>query len=228
MTGTSRLVLVVGCLAVVAWAAPKGTVPRAAATRYPAHAEQDGAGVGAKLLSRDEARKAFVSDVNDCCVVLEVALYPRKDKAMDVSLNDLTLREVGSETAAKPSSAKLVAATLQKSSRSKRDISVYPTTEVGYGSGPAYNPNTGTQRAGGVYTRTGVGVGIGNSGAGTTEKDRSTMEMELSEKGLPEGSAATPVAGYVYFPIHPTKRKVTYELSYMLNGNRVVLALAQP
>jgi hypothetical protein len=226
MKRTIWLVLIAGCL--TAWAAPKGTVPRAVATRYPAHAEQDGVGVGAKLLSRDEARKAFVSDVNDCCLVVEIALYPRKDKAMDVSLNDLTLRQTGSETAAKPSSAKLIAATLQKSSRAKRDISVYPSTEIGYGSGPAYDPNTGTQRAGGVYTRTGVGVGIGSPGAGATDKDRSTMEMELSEKGLPEGSAAAPVAGYVYFPIRSTKKKVSYELSYVLNGNKVVLALPQP
>ena len=198
------------------------------ATQYPAHAEQDGIGVGAKLLSREEARKAFVSDVNDCCLVVEIALYPRKDRAMDVSLNDLTLRQIGSETAAKPSSAKLIAATLQKSSRAKRDISVYPSTEIGYGSGPAYDPNTGTQRAGGVYTRTGVGVGIGSAGAGATDKDRSTMEMELGEKGLPEGSATAPVAGYVYFPIHSTKKKVGYELSYVVNGNKVVLSLSQP
>jgi len=198
------------------------------ATQYPAHAELDGVGVGAKLLSRDEARKAFVSDVNDCCLVVEIALYPRKDRAVDVSLNDLTLRQIGSETAAKPSSAKLIAATLQKSSRAKRDISVYPSTEIGYGSGPAYDPNTGTQRAGGVYTRTGVGVGIGSAGAGATDKDRSTMEMELSEKGLPEGSATAPVAGYVYFPIHSTKKKVGYELSYVVSGNKVVLSLSQP
>jgi len=198
------------------------------ATQYSAHAELDGVGVGAKLLSRDEARKAFVSDVNDCCLVVEIALYPRKDRAMDVSLNDLTLRQIGSETAAKPSSAKLIAATLQKSSRAKRDISVYPSTEIGYGSGPAYDPNTGTQRAGGVYTRTGVGVGIGSAGAGATDKDRSTMEMELSEKGLPEGSATAPVAGYVYFPIHSTKKKVGYELSYVVSGNKVVLSLSQP
>jgi len=198
------------------------------ATQYSAHAELDGVGVGAKLLSRDEARKAFVSDVNDCCLVVEIALYPRKDRAVDVSLNDLTLRQIGSETAAKPSSAKLIAATLQKSSRAKRDISVYPSTEIGYGSGPAYDPNTGTQRAGGVYTRTGVGVGIGSAGAGATDKDRSTMEMELSEKGLPEGSATAPVAGYVYFPIHSTKKKVGYELSCVVSGNKVVLSLSQP
>ena len=227
MTRTIWLVLMAGCL--TAWAAPRGTVPRAMATQYPAHAELDGVGVGAKLLSRDEARKAFVSDVNDCCLVVEIALYPRKDRAMDVSLNDLTLRQIGSETSAKPSSAKLIAASLQKSSRAKRDISVYPSTEIGYGSGPAYDPNTGTQqRAGGVYTRTGVGVGIGSAGAGATDKDRSTMEMELSEKGLPEGSATAPVAGYVYFPIHSTKKKVGYELSYVVNGNKVVLSLSQP
>ena len=119
MTRTIWLVLMAGCL--TAWAAPRGTVPRAMATQYSAHAELDGVGVGAKLLSREEARKAFVSDVNDCCLVVEIALYPRKDRAVDVSLNDLTLRQIGSETAAKPSSAKLIAATLQKSSRAKRE-----------------------------------------------------------------------------------------------------------
>ena len=48
------------------------------------------------------------------------------------------------------------------------------------------------------------------------------METELSEKGLPEGATAAPVAGFLYFPISRTKR-ATYQLEYMLNGNRVKL-----
>jgi hypothetical protein len=31
------------------------------------------------------------------------------------------------------------------------------------------------------------------------------MEAELSEKGLPSGGFATPVAGYLYFPLKPRK-----------------------
>jgi hypothetical protein len=51
------------------------------------------------------------------------------------------------------------------------------------------------------------------------------METELSEKGLPEGSSAAPVAGYVYFPCPSPKKKANYQLSYVLNGTKVVLLL---
>jgi hypothetical protein len=71
-----------------------------------------------------------------------------------------------------------------------------------------------------------VGVGIGSRGdqPGSSEKDRSVMETELSEKGLPEGTASAPVAGYLYFSI-PRNKKVAYQLEYMLNGEKVLLTL---
>ncbi len=50
------------------------------------------------------------------------------------------------------------------------------------------------------------------------------MEMELSEKGLPQGSTAVPVSGYVYFSLLPIKN-AKYQLEYTLKGNKVVLAL---
>lgn len=217
------------CVASVAVAAPKGTAPRSDASRYPAHAIRDGIAIGARLLSHDEARKAFVSDVNRCCLVVEIAVYPQKDKPFEVSLSDLSLRVSGAENEAKPSSAKVVAAALQKQAKGQRDISVYPTTEIGYESGNIYDPATGTRRGGGVYTRSGVGVGIGGTGtSGSTEKDRDAMATELSEKGLPEGSAAGPVAGYVYFPLPSGKKKATYQLDYAVNGGKVALSLPQP
>ena len=52
------------------------------------------------------------------------------------------------------------------------------------------------------------------------------METELAEKGLPEGSASAPVAGYVYFPIN-RKKSTSLELSYTVNGQKVVLRLPQ-
>jgi hypothetical protein len=218
-------VLTVGCLASLAFAAPKGTVPRYSANRYPAHTQGDGISIGATLLTPKEARKTFVSDVNRCCVVIEFAIYPEKDKPLTVSLDSFALRLTGSETAAKPSSAKVVSATLQKKAQDQRDVSVSPTTSVGYGSGSAYDPATGTQRRGGVYTTAGVAVAIASPGGepGSSEKDRAVMETELSEKGLPEGATAAPVAGYLYFPISRTQ-KATYQLEYMLNGNKVKLA----
>ncbi len=209
----------------LALAGPKGTAPRSNASRYPTHVQVEGASLGARLLTPEQARKTFVSDVNRCCVVVEVGVYPTKDKAADLSLNDFVLRVKNAEIAAKPSSAKVVAASLQKRAQDQRDVTVSPTVGVGYGSGTAYDPVYGP-RSGGVYTSAGVGVGIGSRSdqPGSTDKDRAVMETELSEKGLPEGSTVAPIAGYMYFPIH-RDRKAVYQLEYMLNGQKVLLTL---
>jgi hypothetical protein len=102
--------------------------------------------------------------VNRCCAVVEFAIYPEKDKPVTISLDSFTLRFIGNETAAKPSSAKVVSATLQRRAQEQRDVSVSPTVGVDYGSGSVYDPATGTQRRGGVYTTAGVGVGLGSQG----------------------------------------------------------------
>ena len=75
MTKTKWLAAGLACFAVFAFAAPKGTVARSTALKYPAHAEQDGVAIGAVLLTSQEARSNFVSDLNHCCLVVEVALY---------------------------------------------------------------------------------------------------------------------------------------------------------
>jgi hypothetical protein len=215
------------CVASLVTAGPKGTVPRAAADRYTVHTVRDGVGIGVVLLSPEKARKEFVSDVNRCCVVAEIALYPAKDKALDVSLNDFVLRVKTSETSAKPASAKVIAARLQKSAGSDRDITVSPTVGIGYES-RVYDPVTGTRTSGGMTQTAGVMVGVGSNGPNpaSTDKDRAVMETELSEKALPEGAVSAPVAGYVYFPV-ARKKNATLQLEYMLNGNKVVMALPQ-
>ncbi|HXB21545.1 MAG TPA: hypothetical protein VNV88_09195 [Candidatus Solibacter sp.] len=208
---------------------PRGTVPRATADRYPVHAAQSGVTIGVTLLTPDQVRNAFASDVNRCCLVVEVALYPPKDSTVGVSLNNFVLRVTGTEVAAKPSGAKVLAAKLQKKAASPqdRDISISPTTSVGYESG-GYDPITGQRRGGGIYTSTGVGVGVGSSRPqpGSTDVDRNTMELELGEKALPEGEASAPVAGYLYFALPKTKdKKATHQLEYTVNGNKIVLTL---
>jgi hypothetical protein len=84
------------------------------------------------------------------------------------------------------------------------------------------------KHSGGVYTSTGVSVGFGSPGTqpGSTEADRTAMEMELSEKGLPEGTASAPVAGHLYFPI-AKKKNVKYQLEYTGDGKKVVLPLPE-
>jgi len=218
------------CFAVFAVAAPKGTVARSAAIKYPAHAEQDGVAMGAVLLTSQQARSTFVSDLNHCCLVVEVALYPQKGQDLDVSVNDFSLRTIGADSAVKAASAALISGTLQRKAAASRDVVVSPSAGVGYESGVVYDPMTGQpRRGGGVYTQTGVGVGIGSPGAqgGGTDADRKVIEAELDEKGLPEGAAATPIAGYLYFPLAKKAKNARYELEYILNGNKVVLRLAE-
>jgi hypothetical protein len=205
---------------------PKGTEPRLAASGYPAHVEVNGIAVGAVLLTADEARRNFASDINRCCLVVEVAFYPPKDKPLNVSLNDFVLRIKDTDVAEKPSSAKVIAGSLQKKARADRDVTVSPSYGVTYQSGRNYDPVTGTTQGSGVTQTTGVLVGVGQRGPNpaSTDKDRSAMEAELSEKGLPEGAASTPVAGYVYFPVS-SKKKNAVQLEYKLGGEKVVLAL---
>lgn len=219
------------CAVAVAFDAPKGTVPRETADKYPAHAEQSGVAIGAKLLTADQARHAFTTDVNRCCLVVEVALFPAKDDSLQISLNAFMLRVVGAEDATRPSSAEVLAGKLQRQAEGPppgpHDVTVSPTVGIGYESG-GIDPVTGQRRPGGVVTSTGVGVGIGGPAPpprpGSTDADRRAMAQELNEKALPEGKATAPIAGYVYFALD-RKKKLTYQLEYTLNGEKVIVPL---
>jgi hypothetical protein len=206
---------------------PKGTEPRLAATGYPAHAEINGVAIGASVLTAEQARHNFVSDINRCCMVVEVAFYPVKNDPLSISLNDFVLRIKDTDIAAKPSTAKVIAASLQKKAHSDRDVTVSPSYGVAYQSGRGYNPATGTVQGSGVTQTTGVVVGIGGPGPkpASTDKDRDAMEAELGEKGLPEGSASAPLAGYIYFPLASKKKNTIRQLEYTLDQHKVVLAL---
>lgn len=228
-----RMLLAAGliCTVSVYADAPKGTVPRASAENYPAHTMRDGTAIGAILLTNEQARKAFASNMDRCCVAVEVAFYPQKGNPVNISMDDFVLRVGGSDLATKPSTPEVLAAKLQKKAAptsSGHDVVVSPTAGVGYESG-GYDPVTGTRRPGGVITSSGVGVGIGGSqppAPGSTDRDRRTMELELSEKALPEGAASMPVSGYLYFSLPSKKdKKSSHQLEYMLNGEKVALQL---
>jgi hypothetical protein len=222
------LIAMLICATAVAVDTSRGTVPKAAADQYPAHTAQDGVNIGAALLGPNDVRHAFSTQINECCTVVEIAIYPQKNGLVEVSLNDFALRVVGQDIAAKPSSAEVVAGKLYRQTQPEpntRDVTVSPVGGIGYESG-GIDPVTGQRRPGGVVTSAGVGVGVGSPSPkpGSTEADRRTMQLELREKGLPEGNTALPVAGYVYFTIAP-KKKTKYQFEYMLNGNKVVLPL---
>ena len=213
-----------------------GVVARSAASDYAAHASQDNIQIGASLLTHKELKQAFATDVNQCCLVVEVAFYPPKDNFVKISLDDFMLREAGMEVGPRPSSAEVLAARLEirplPPDREHR-AGVNSSSEIGYErETPVNNGNnngsTQTNR-GGIYQRQSVGVGIPVGGkpqapAAAAESNRRAIEAELKEKGLPEVSAWDPVAGYLYFSV-PKKKKGGYELVYMAGDKKVVLPL---
>lgn len=211
-----------------------GAVPRSAATDYAAHTLQESFQIGASLLNHKELKKIFATNVNECCLVVEVAFYPAKDNFVKISLDDFMLREAGMELGAKPSTPEVLAARLEVQpvapDREHRP-GVSSSSDIGY---ERTTQQTGASRttSGGVVQRSSVGVGVPIGGGGsrspegktTIEGNRRAIEAELTEKSLPETSAWEPIAGYLYFSV-PKKKKGRYELVYMAGDKKVVLPL---
>jgi hypothetical protein len=213
---------------------PRGTVPQPAASSYAAHAEQDGIQIGARLLTHKQTRKAFATaDLNQCCLVVEVAFYPAKDNFVKIALDNFMLREAGKDIGVKPSTADVLAAQLEvrppEPDREHR-AGVSTGSDIGFERGQSRDPYTGTTtRTTGISERQSVGVGIPIGGKQQTpeaaaEQSRMAIGNELSVKGLPETSAWEPVAGYLYFSV-PKKSKDGYELVYRLGDKKIVLPL---
>jgi hypothetical protein len=206
-----------------------GAASRASAAKYRAHLEKDGFSIGAELLSKKQASQAFAADVNRCCLVVLVALYPKKDQPVDLSFTDFALEEVGSDIPVRPESATIVAAKLEKQKNSN-STEVYPHGTVGYEWGTYTDPNTGQPVR--VHTvETAVGIGVAPNGKvppGVADHDRDVMERELYEKALPDAKVSSPVAGYLYFPVPNRNKKAKYHLTYSGNGNAETVDLALP
>jgi hypothetical protein len=213
-----------------------GIRPRGSSTDYPAHQSGKGVTIAAAVVAPEQVAKLFATDLNrGGYVVLEVAVYPDAGGELEVLSRDFLLR-IGSDPArVRPASAQAIAAALQRKNtpkqRSPGDVTIYPTATIGYESG-TYNG----QRHGGVYTAAGVGVGIGDPGPmgaprpASTDQDRSTMEQELGDKGLPEGKTTQAVAGYLYFPKPASAKHTvsTYNLTYYAAEGEVSLAVPAP
>jgi hypothetical protein len=166
----------------------------------------DGA-VGAALLTAEQVRHSFVSDLNRGYVVVEVSAYPKVGEPIELARHHFVLKTADGAHLARPADPKTVAAILNKTAAADREVTLYPSIEIGYESGPrVYDPATGGQRGGGLSTAAGVGVGVGPSQSGASEQDRSAMEIELSEKGLPEIKVSKPLSGYLYFPVSGKKK----------------------
>jgi hypothetical protein len=219
-------------VASIATAVPRGTVPKPNVSEYRAHAERNGVGIGANLLTSDQVNKAFAANVNRCCFVVEVALYPQKGSPLDLSLDDLTMRVTGDAVVVRPYSPRAVAATIQQQREQGRTVTTSTSVGVGYESGTYIDPVTGQPtKVKGVTTETGVGIAVGAPGSqpGASNQTRDSIEIELAEQALPEGSVAAPVSGYLYFPKASLKKKkdTPLQLHYALKDQTVILSLPE-
>ena len=192
-----------------------GVPPRSDAADYAARAEARGLKVAAEILSPDQVRNMFATDLSNY-IVVEVAVWPDAGKALDLSPVDFSLRLDGGRAPIRPVSPKTIAGVIQRKGQSRRDdITLYPTVGLHTGSW-------------GTGTSVGVGVGTGGNGPGpaSTDRDRRTMELELDEKGLADGSVQKPVAGYLYFPASSKGKKLTScELLYESDAAKLQLTL---
>ena len=205
----------------------EGTAPRAAAAMYRSHAEKDGLSLAAEILPRSQASKVFAADVNSRCLVVQVAVYPEKDKPSDLSLFDFSLIEVQTDKSVRPESPTTVAARLEEKKNPSHGVGVTSYGTVGYESGTYIDPLTGQPvRVHGVSTSAGAGVSNGNSvPADIAKHDREGIERELYEKGLPEAKTSVPVAGYLYFALPKAKKNAKYQLVYSGRSEPFILPL---
>lgn len=204
-----------------------GTAPRTSAAKYASHVEKNGFSIGAELATKKEVSQVFAADLNRCCLALQVALYPKKDEPIDLSLVDFTLLQVGTDKPMRPESPTVVAAKLEKKKNPSGGVDVTPVGSVGYETGVYVDPVTGQPvHVHGVSTSVGVGVSTGSTvPPEIVDHDRQVMEWELSSKCLQEGKASVPIAGYLYFPISKTDKDAKYTLTYSGKSEPIVLTI---
>ncbi len=205
-------------------AAQGGNATRSSADKYHAQAEHLGVSIGAELLTRKQVSKEFAANVNHCCLVVQVAVYPRKDELLSIFRNDFTLTVEGADAPVRPQSADVISAKLEKAEDSS-GVTTSTGAGIDYESGGYTDPVTGQPVRGHTVTRSAdVGEPV-RVPAAVAELNRQGIERELNEKGLPEAKTALPVSGYLYFPLRKQKKNTKYRLEYVVNGEALNLQL---
>lgn len=205
--------------------AQNAPAPRASAKDYASSKLEPQYSIGAKLLSKTQVQASFATPLASRYLVVEVGFYPADGKSIDLQRSNFSLRSDDGKSSVTPASPEEIASILQKTTKGGRDVTLYPTANVGYESWPVYTGN-GVKRVGGPVYGAGVGVGLDPKTAqATTDSDRKTMETELGDKELKSGDVTSPVAGYLYFPM--TSKEKAFELQYRGSDKTTSLTLTE-
>jgi hypothetical protein len=219
MRQLSLALLVIAISAGLASAAEsRGLKPRPSPDEYPSVKTHEGVTVAARVLTSDEVRSGFVTDLERRYAVVEVAIYPAAGKEIELSDLDFSLRYDGRTSWTRAASPRAAAAAVRRRNAASRDgdITLIPSVGIGHSTGPDWGNG---RRGGGTTVGTGVGVAIGGAGSAdpppaSSDADRAVMERELADKALPTGKLNAPVAGYLYFPLPQRKTVVAEELEF--------------
>lgn len=216
---TTRYVGLLVLAAVNLWAGSSGISPRGKISEYPASGRDAQIAIGAKQLSKNQVRDAFVADLNHEYAVVEVAVYPDAGGNVSLTRDQFTLVTPDGKQL-QPLQPQQIAEAIAKR-KGWDHTSAHPTAGVGVEAGRGRDIYTGTSVPN-VYTTTGVTTTIGRRQASI---DR--IEKDLARKMLPEGTLATPAAGYLLFDRAPGKPS-SYELRFKGDTQTVVLVVPLP
>ena len=197
---------------------PSGTTPKPQPGDYPAHVQLGRVALGAEYL----VRSLFVggqSFVTPDYLVVEVAVYPPKGEALEVSSGEFTLRLNGKKQLLFAQSPGFVAASLKYPDWERRR-----TLEVGGGVGDTGvilgRPETAERFPGDPRPRqtrlpAPPKAPAPQDPSGLDKPEPVRAEEAVVEAALPEGKAAGPVSGYLYFAYQGKLKSIrTAELLY--------------
>ncbi len=203
-----------------------GTPPRDSAADYPAHRETKTAVIAALRIPPDQINRTFPSDLSKRYAVIEVAIYPKDGPAMQVATLDFSLLISGSIV--RPVTVEEVAAMWRPHDKPPLlPGNIHVATEAGVTTETYPDPATGRPVTG-IGTYRGVSVSNDPGAAPPPPNsgiDAGRLEARLKTLELPEGKTASPVAGYLFFPLPAKMKKGALELRYARENTTADLTL---
>lgn len=222
-----RLVLVAGLLfsgCLFGQQQAGGITARSKPDSYAVHVSADGHTFAASLLTSEQVKHTFASDISKRYLVFEIACYPESGASVDLR-PDAFIADGRDRDVVRPADAMTVAARMEQKATPNMPSqmgNIETEANIGYETGT--DPYTG-RRVHGTYAGTGVGVNNypdrGPQRPDSTDWGRNmeTLQRQLEDRALPGGKFDHPVAGYLYFPIALVKKpgKDGYQLKYDAN-----------